>query len=314
VRRTPTAGLIPSLRMQHSPTPVRVCTVGPASGAGGGGGGTVTIGPGHPLAIIAGPCVLESLEQGLHIGRTVRDVCHTLGLAYIFKASFDKANRSSISSPRGPGLERGVTWIAQIGRELQVPTTTDIHEPAHAEPVAQQIDLLQIPAFLCRQTDLLIAAGHAATRHQRGINIKKGQFLAPHEMTQPVKKLAQAGCTNVLLTERGTTFGYGRLVNDFLGLGDMMELATPHGPPPVCFDATHSTQLPGAGETTGGRPERAPLLAKAAVAAGVHAVFLECHPTPKTALSDASTMLPLDTVPALLAQLAAIHLALRPGP
>ncbi len=267
------------------------------------------IGPARPLAIIAGPCVLESLELGLTIGRVLKSACETSGLHYVFKASFDKANRSSINSPRGPGIERGVAWIAEIGRTLNVPTTTDIHETAHASTVAQHIDLLQIPAFLCRQTDLLAAAGHAAATFGRGVNVKKGQFLPPHDMAGPVKKLAEAGCSNVLLTERGTTFGYGRLVNDFLGLGDLMDLKVPGGSPPVCFDVTHSTQLPGAGETTGGRPDRAPLLAHAATAAGVHALFIECHPEPSTAMSDASTALRLADMPGLLAQIAALATA-----
>jgi len=271
--------------------------------------GAVTIGPGHSLAIIAGPCVLESLELGLTIGRALQRACADAGLAYVFKASFDKANRSSIRSPRGPGLERGLAWIAEIRAELGVPATTDIHEPAHAEPAAEALDLLQIPAFLCRQTDLLSAAGEAAARHGRAVNVKKGQFLSPGEMGGPVRKLAEAGCRNVLLTERGTFFGYGRLVNDFLGLGDLMDLPTDGGPPPVCFDCTHSTQLPGAGEQTGGRPDRAPLLAKAAAAAGVHALFIECHPDPKRAMSDSSTMLPLDSMPALLRTVARIHAA-----
>lgn len=265
-----------------------------------------TIGRGHPLAIIAGPCVLESKELGLLIGERVKAACDAAGLPYIFKASFDKANRSSIRSPRGPGMEKGVEWIAAIGAALGVPTTTDIHEPDQAEFVAQHIDLLQIPAFLCRQTDLLAAAGEAAAKHRRGVNVKKGQFLPPHDMMGPVKKLAEAGCRNVLLTERGTTFGYGRLVNDFLGLGDLMELKVEGGSPPVCFDVTHSTQLPGAGETTGGRPDRAPLLAHAAAAAGVHALFIECHPDPSKAMSDASTMLRLESMPGLVAQVASI--------
>lgn len=267
------------------------------------------IGAGAPLTIIAGPCVLESKELGLQIGQVVRDACRGLGLSYIFKASFDKANRSSIRSPRGPGLEQGVAWIAAIGRELGVPTTTDIHEPDQAAPVAEAIDLLQIPAFLCRQTDLLVAAGRAAASHTRGVNVKKGQFMSPGEMGGAVKKLAEAGCGNVMLTERGTFFGYGRLVNDFLGLGDLMSLPAEGGSPPVCFDCTHSTQTPGTGETTGGRPDRAPLLARAAVAAGVHAVFIECHPEPSKALSDASTMLPLASMPELLKTLAATRKA-----
>jgi 2-dehydro-3-deoxyphosphooctonate aldolase (KDO 8-P synthase) len=275
-------------------------------------GSRVTVAQSRPLTIIAGPCVLESIELGMEIGTTIRDACVRLGLQYVFKASFDKANRSSIRSPRGPGLEKGLEWIATIGQRLNVPTTTDIHEPSQAMHAAERIDLLQIPAFLCRQTDLLLAAGEAATKHGRGVNVKKGQFLAPHEMAQPVRKLAEAGCVNAMLTERGTTFGYGRLVNDFLGLGDMMDLrAVADGPTlPVCFDATHSTQLPGAGETTGGRPDRAPLLARAAVAAGVDALFIECHPEPKRAMSDASTMLDLPTAVATLEKVAAIRRAL----
>jgi 2-dehydro-3-deoxyphosphooctonate aldolase (KDO 8-P synthase) len=275
--------------------------------------GDVEIGPSRPLAIIAGPCVLESLELGLQIGHTVRDACKAAGLSYIFKASFDKANRSSISSARGPGLEQGLEWMARIAGELGCPTTTDIHAPDQAEPAARVVSLLQIPAFLCRQTDLLIAAGHAAQMHGRGVNVKKGQFLSPQEMAGPVRKLAEAGCTNVMLTERGTFFGYNRLVNDFIGLGDLLEGTKGEEAPPVCFDCTHSTQLPGTGEQTGGRPERAPLLARAATAAGVHALFLECHPEPKRALSDASTMLPLASVPALLNQAAAIRAAMQAG-
>lgn len=273
--------------------------------------GSVVIGPAHPLAIIAGPCVLESLELGLKIGEAVRDACRREGLSYIFKASFDKANRSSIHSARGPGLEQGVAWLSEIGRRLGVPTTTDIHEPAQAAPVAKAIDLLQIPAFLCRQTDLLQAAAVAARTHSRAVNVKKGQFLAPRAMAGAVRKLTEAGCDRIILTERGTTFGYGRLVNDFLGLGDMMDLSTPGGSPPVCFDVTHSTQTPAENDTTGGRPDRAPLLARAATAAGVHALFIETHPEPAKAMSDASTMLALDTMPALLATIAKIHRATR---
>ncbi|MBA4027985.1 MAG: 3-deoxy-8-phosphooctulonate synthase [Planctomyces sp.] len=280
--------------------------------------GSVTVGRGRPLAVIAGPCVLETLELGLEVGRVVRDACAAAGLGYVFKASFDKANRSSVASPRGPGLERGLGWLGEIGRALGVPTTTDIHEPAQALPASRVVDALQIPAFLCRQTDLLLAAGRAAAQHGRAVNVKKGQFMSPGEMGGALRKLAEAGCTRVMLTERGTAFGYGRLVNDFLGLGDLMEVTAtlggqPVGPVPVCFDCTHSTQLPGAGEQTGGRPERAPLLARAAVAAGVHAVFLECHPEPARGLSDAATMLELAAVPGLVGALARIRGALVAG-
>ena len=273
--------------------------------------GAMEIGADQPLAIIAGPCVLESTEMALEIGHTVRDACAELGLPFVFKASFDKANRTSIGSPRGPGLEAGLAALAAVGEALGVPTTTDIHTPEQCEAAAEVVDLLQVPAFLCRQTDLLLAAGEAAAAHGRAVNIKKGQFLSPAEMRGPVDKLAEAGCSNVMLTERGTFFGYHRLVNDFLGLGDLLELDVAGGSPPVCFDATHSTQLPGAGAQTAGRPERAPLLARAATAAGVHAIFIECHPDPAEALSDGATQQPLEQMPALLAQIAAIHTALQ---
>ncbi|MCC7387529.1 MAG: 3-deoxy-8-phosphooctulonate synthase [Phycisphaerales bacterium] len=267
----------------------------------------IEIGPGKPLAILAGPCVLESVAMAVEVGELVRDTCRELRLPYIFKASFDKANRTSIGSPRGPGIAEGLAMLAEVGERLGVPTTTDVHTPEQCAPAAEVVDILQIPAFLCRQTDLLLAAGEAAAAHDRAVNVKKGQFLSPAEMRGPVHKLAEAGCTNVMLTERGTFFGYHRLVNDFLGLGDLMELDTTGGPAPVCFDATHSTQLPGAGAETAGRPERAPLLARAAVAAGVHALFIECHPDPSKALSDAATQQPLARIPALLRTIAAIR-------
>jgi len=269
--------------------------------------GAVSIGEGQPLAIIAGPCVIESYEQGLEIARAMKAACDRAGLPYIFKASFDKANRSSISSYRGPGLADGLAWISRIGRELGVPTTTDIHEPHQARAIAEAIDLIQIPAFLCRQTDLLLAAGEAAKEFGRAINTKKGQFLSPAEMVGPVAKLEEAGLSNQMLTERGTFFGYHRLVNDFTGLGDLMELPAENGPPPVCFDVTHSTQLPGSGAQTGGRPERAPLLARAATAAGVHALFIETHPDPKKAKSDGATVLPLDVAAGIIVTCARIR-------
>lgn len=277
----------------------------------------MTVGGAAPLAILAGPCVLESLEHALAIGRHVRAICERLGLAYVFKASFDKANRSSIASARGPGLERGLDWLGGIRKELGVPVTTDIHEASQAEAAAKVVDLLQIPAFLCRQTDLLQAAGEAAVRHGRGVNVKKGQFMAPAEMSRVVQKLHETGCTNVMLTERGTFFGYHRLVNDFIGVADLMELKlsgfarAEMGPPPVCFDVTHSTQLPGNGEVTGGRPERGPMLARAAAAVGVPALFIECHPEPSKALSDAATVQPLGRMEGLLASVAAIRRAVE---
>jgi 2-dehydro-3-deoxyphosphooctonate aldolase (KDO 8-P synthase) len=261
--------------------------------------------PGAPFLLIAGPCVLETTELSRRIAGTLGELCAELGVPYVYKASFDKANRSSIRSPRGPGLERGLEALVNVREEFGVPVTTDIHEASQAEPAAAAVDLIQIPAFLCRQTDLLSAAGEAAHRHGRAVSVKKGQFLSPREMTGPVTKLREAGCENLMLIERGTFFGYHRLVNDFIGLGDLMEMG-----PPVCFDVTHSTQLPGAAETSGGRPERAPLLARAAIAAGVSALFIECHPEPSQALSDSSNVLPLGELPELLRQLVRLRQAL----
>ena len=259
-----------------------------------------TLGPGSrgPLLIIAGPCILESDAINMRIGETMRDACAKHGLSFVFKASFDKANRSSVKSARGPGLERGCEMLAKLKSALGVPVTTDIHEPQQAARAAQAVDILQIPAFLARQTDLLAAA--AATG--RAVNVKKGQFMAPAEMAGAIGKLRESGAKQIMLTERGTFFGYHRLVNDFAGVGDMMQMGVP-----VCFDATHSTQKPGEGETSGGNPHHAPLLARAAVAAGVDAIFLECHPDPAASLSDRSTIQLLDRMPALLGQLAEIR-------
>jgi len=276
-------------------------------------GGTTPDGTPAPLAVIAGPCTFETLDMGLDIARRMADTCGELGLGYIYKASFDKANRSSIASARGPGLEESLDWFARVKDELGCPVTTDVHLPEQCEKVAKVVDVLQIPAFLCRQTDLLVAAGEAATAHGRAVNVKKGQFLSPREMAGPVRKLTEAGTDHIILTERGTFFGYHRLVNDFTGLGDLMELDcskfTDAPPPPVCFDVTHSTQLPGSGEQTGGRPDRAPLLARAAVAAGVDAVFIECHPEPSKALSDGATQLEVGAMEGLLRSLATIRSA-----
>jgi len=255
----------------------------------------ITIGPGQPLTIIAGPCQAESYDLCIEVGETMKARCAELGLNYIFKASYDKANRSSIHTERGPGLAAGLELMGRVKGTLGVPVTTDVHEPDQATAAGEVIDLLQIPAFLCRQTDLLVAAAKTG----RAVNVKKGQFLSPAEMSNVVTKLTEAGCTQQMLTERGTFFGYNRLVNDFAGLYDMMQLG-----PPVCFDVTHSTQNPGGqGTSTGGRPECAPTLARCAVAAGVHALFIETHPDPKSAKSDAATMLPVDQVVELLGEL-----------
>ena len=278
----------------------------------------ISIGGGHPLTIIAGPCMFESLELGLEVGASLRDTCADLGLPFIFKASFDKANRSSVASARGPGLELGLEWLRTAADKLACPVTTDIHEASQAHAIAEAVDMIQVPAFLCRQTDLLIATGEAAAANNRAVSVKKGQFLSPREMGGPVRKLAEVACENVMLIERGTFFGYHRLVNDFTGLGDLMELDCSKfsqsyegaASPPVCFDVTHSTQLPGSGEQTGGRPDRAPLLANAATAAGVHALFIEAHPEPSKAMSDGATQLPIGEIRGVLERVAKIRKAL----
>ncbi len=261
--------------------------------------------PDRPLLVIAGPCVLESDEVNHRIAESLVEACASAGAMLVFKASFDKANRSSIHSDRGPGMEAGLRQLAAIRERFDVPVLTDVHEPAQANPVAEVVDILQVPAFLCRQTDLLAACGSTGT----AVAVKKGQFLSPAEMRNVFEKLREVGATRSMATERGTFFGYHRLVNDFVGLGDMAEIAAEFGAP-ICFDATHSTQLPGGGGTmSGGRPERAPLLARAAVAAGVDAVFLETHPDPAAARSDKATVLPLSAIPGLLRSLTAVRAA-----
>jgi 2-dehydro-3-deoxyphosphooctonate aldolase (KDO 8-P synthase) len=245
-----------------------------------------------PLFVIAGPCVIESAELCLTVGRHVKSVCDKLGLAYVFKASFDKANRSSNASFRGPGLTDGLVVLDRIRKELGVPVLTDVHEPEQAAIAAKVVDVLQVPAFLARQTDLLLACG----RTGKIVNVKKGQFMSPQEMGLAVEKVRSCGNDNVMLTERGTFFGYNRLVNDFTGLVVMKGFGAP-----VVFDATHSTQQPaGMGNQSGGNSQYSPMLARAAVAAGVDGLFLECHPEPKKAKSDAATMLSLDAVEPLL--------------
>src|SRR2546423_2212785 len=246
------------------------------------------------LLVIAGPCVIESFDLCREVGRHVRDVCKQLGLPFIFKASFDKANRSSNSTFRGPGIKEGLLILDKVKHFLGVQVLTDIHETSQAAEAAKMVDVLQIPAFLARQTDLLIACGKTGRR----INIKKGQFMSPQEMRNAVEKVRSAGGKDVMLTERGTFFGYNRLVNDFTALPVMKSFGVP-----VVFDITHSTQQPaGLGNQSGGNPEHSPMLARAAVAAGVDGVFLECHPDPKNAKSDAATMMNLADVEPLLRQ------------
>ena len=257
------------------------------------------IGSGAPLSIIAGPCVLESKALCEEVVGTLKPICDNAGVNFIFKGSFDKANRTSINSKRGPGIAKGLSMLHEIQSAMSVPVTTDIHEPCQAEEIGAVVDIIQIPAFLCRQTDLLVSAASTG----KIVNVKKGQFLSPHEMTHVITKLKEANCDDIMVTERGTFFGYSRLVNDFIGVGDLLEMGHP-----VCFDVTHSTQLPGAGkDQTAGRPERGAMLAKAATAAGVHALFIECHPNPSEGHSDASTMQPLENMESIIRDCAAIH-------
>lgn len=246
------------------------------------------------LFVIAGPCVIESVELCLTVGSRIKQICQKLGLAYIFKASFDKANRTSVQSYRGPGLEAGLAALDRVRRELGVAVLTDVHEPSQAAIAAKVVDVLQVPAFLARQTDLLIACGKTG----KIVNIKKGQFMSPHEMAAAVEKVRSTGNLRVMLTERGTFFGYNRLVNDFTAIAVMKSFGVP-----VVFDITHSTQQPaGLGQASGGNPRYSPMLARAAVAAGVDGLFLECHPDPANARSDAASMMKLDDVEPLLVQ------------
>jgi 2-dehydro-3-deoxyphosphooctonate aldolase (KDO 8-P synthase) len=254
----------------------------------------VALGRGRPLALIAGPCVIESEEHVHFLAAEIRKIAGP----FVFKASFDKANRSSGASFRGPGPKEGLRILADL-RRAGYAVLTDIHESSQAEAAAEAVDVLQIPAFLCRQTDLLIAAG----RTGRAVNIKKGQFVSPHDIRHAADKVASTGNHNILLTERGATFGYNNLVVDMRGLQIMREFGWP-----VVFDATHSVQTPGGlGDSSGGQPQFIPTLARAAVAAGVDAVFVEVHEAPERALSDGPNALRLDRLAALWANLQAIH-------
>jgi 2-dehydro-3-deoxyphosphooctonate aldolase (KDO 8-P synthase) len=266
--------------------------------------GPVKIGKGQPLALIAGPCVMESRELCDRIAERLVRICEPPGVPLIFKASFDKANRTSGSSFRGPGLVEGMKIFGRIKAETGLPVTTDVHETIQAGPIAETVDLLQIPAFLARQTDLL----EAAARTGRPVNVKKGQFMAPWDMGNVVSKLNEAGASGVLLTERGTTFGYGRLVNDLRAIPQMQATGAP-----VVFDATHSVQLPSAGAggaVSSGQREMIPTLARAAVAAGCDALFVEVHPDPDKALSDGPNSLRLDDLEGLLRLLLRIRAAI----
>jgi len=258
------------------------------------------------FTLIAGPCVIESRDLALQVAEQVKGVTDRLGIRYVFKASFDKANRSSGASFRGPGVETGLAVLAEVKQQLGLPVLTDIHESQQAAVVAEVVDVLQIPAFLCRQTDLLLAAAEAVRGTDKTINVKKGQFLAPWDMAQVVRKLREAGVENLWLTERGSSFGYNTLVVDYRGLPQIRELGCP-----VIFDATHSVQQPGGnGTSTGGQREFVAPLARAAVAVGVDGLFMEVHPDPDRALSDGPNMVPLHRLEALLVQLLNIRAAL----
>ncbi|MBN2476503.1 MAG: 3-deoxy-8-phosphooctulonate synthase [Pirellulales bacterium] len=268
--------------------------------------GPYRCGKGQPLLVIAGPCVMEDEALVLSIAERLKQIATELRLQMVFKASFDKANRTSVDAYRGPGLRRGLDILHQVKEATGLPVTTDIHEPPQASPVAEVCELLQIPAFLARQTDLLSAAAETG----RAVHVKKGQFLAPWDMKHVVGKLAAAGCRHVLLCERGTFFGYGRLVNDMRAIPQMQTLGVP-----VVFDATHSVQEPGGlGSATGGNRAMVEPLARAAVAVGADGLFFETHPVPEEALSDGPNMVPLDQFAGLLRRLLAVRHAVEELP
>lgn len=264
--------------------------------------GTYSVGTAHPLLLIAGPCVMESESMVLDVAERLATLQQKHSLQIVFKSSFDKANRTSVDSYRGPGLDDGMKLLDKVKAATGLPVTTDIHEAAQAAPCAEVCSILQIPAFLARQTDLLVAAADAAVARNICVNVKKPQFVAPEDTIHAVRKCEARGLQNVLLTERGTTFGYGRLVNDFRCIPIMKSFGVP-----VVFDATHSVQLPG-GATTGGQRDMVPPLARAAVAVGCDAVFFETHPAPDQAKSDGPNMVPLDQFERLVLQLTTLRL------
>jgi 2-dehydro-3-deoxyphosphooctonate aldolase (KDO 8-P synthase) len=270
----------------------------------------MSFGTGQKLAVIAGLNVLESLELALSVGKELKAICGELGLPYVFKASFDKANRSSIKSYRGPGLKDGLAMLAEVKKQLNAPICTDLHEIEQAEPVAAVADLVQIPAFLCRQTDLVVATARATAAAGGIVHVKKAQFLAPWDCKNIISKSREAAPgVEIILCERGASFGYNNLIVDMLAIGEMQKLGVP-----VTIDATHAVQLPGAdprtaGASTGGRREGVPIIAKSAVAAGADGVFLEFHPEPDKALCDGPSCLPLSGAKSLLTTLKAVRAA-----
>ncbi len=262
-------------------------------------GDLIQVGSGQPLLLIAGPCALESEELARRVAGTMQEICTRLGLSYVFKASFDKANRTSLSSYRGPGLEQGLAILSRIREEFQVPVISDVHEISQVQAAAKVLDIIQIPAFLCRQTDLLTAAAHTG----KPINLKKGQFVSPWDMENAVNKIREAGGKKIMLVERGASFGYNNLVVDMRALPIMRSFNCP-----VIFDATHSVQLPGgAGGSSGGQREFIAPLSRAAVAAGIDGLFMEVHPDPDHALCDGPNSIALDQIEALLTKLVQIR-------
>lgn len=261
------------------------------------------IGEKHPLTVICGPCVIETEEFTLRAADELKKIFSHHPFQFIFKASYDKANRSSIHSFRGPGIDKGLEILARIQRELDLPIVTDIHTPEEATIAGAICDMVQIPAFLCRQTDLIVAAGQSPA----AVNVKKGQFLSPYEMKNVVDKLLACGQKKIILTDRGTSFGYNNLVSDMRAIPIMQSFGFP-----VCFDATHSVQLPGGlGTASGGQREFIPTLAKASIAAGANALFIEAHPNPGQAKSDAGTVMPYDALKTLLSQIERLYEAVQ---
>jgi 2-dehydro-3-deoxyphosphooctonate aldolase (KDO 8-P synthase) len=268
--------------------------------------GPVALGNDRPLTVIAGPCQLEGRDHALMIARAMAEACAAAGAGFVFKASYDKANRTSLSGRRGPGLDEGLAVLSDIRSELGCPVLTDVHGPEQCAPVAEVCDIIQIPAFLCRQTDLLLAAGESGA----AINVKKGQFLAPWDMPNVVAKIESTGNRRIVLTERGASFGYNTLVADMRALPEMMKTGYP-----VVMDATHSVQQPGGqGGSSGGQREFAPVMARAAVSLGIAGVFIETHEAPETAPSDGPNMIPLDRMPALVESLAAFDRLAKSDP
>lgn len=268
--------------------------------------GDIAVANDRPFTLIGGPCQIESREHAIEIAEILVGVCRDVDVPFIFKSSFDKANRTSLNAGRGVGLDQGLAILAEIRERFGCPVLTDVHEPPQCAVVAEAVDILQIPAFLCRQTDLVVAAGETG----KAVNVKKGQFLAPWDMANVAAKVAATGNSDILLTDRGTSFGYNTLVSDMRGLPEMARDGYP-----VVIDATHSVQQPGGrGGSSGGQREFVPVIARAALAVGVAAVFMECHPDPDSAPSDGPNMVPLDQVAGLLATFKAFDAVAKASP